>query len=439
MSNATIRDEFRTPCSPEGLQVIEISSDSTRDSTAFYLDCSSWSNDSRLLAFRREASDDGSKPAGLWICDTENDFAVEPIVEYHEGRDAEHNVRNNSAPVPGQSYDSILAPDGKAVYHLIRIADTVEVRKIDIANRKTEVIATAPAPLLSRGHHSISADGKRLCMGNFLGNGKTEGAPWGAYIFDLDSGEHQVIEFGNGFRNMHCAYSPDPSPEASHDLLVGGTSGLLSDGSWLTPPDGSWRWENMPPDEGLGSSILVVRDDGTNWRMLPIGRKKSRFTCHNIWRGSAGSIVAQRYDHAPGLWRSPFLEASPIPVHSEEDKWLGETHPDAHPVDITRKLARADGCHFGFDKSGKHFVSDSDGYCTPECSFLYVGTYHESSTEDPFVSTRYLALPRTSWKTQESHPHAFLSPDGRRVVFQSDFTGRPQVYVAYNFDYPADI
>ncbi|HUU70866.1 MAG TPA: hypothetical protein VM186_15165 [Planctomycetota bacterium] len=69
-------------------------------------------------------------------------------------------------------------------------------------------------------------------------------------------------------------------------------------------------------------------------------------------------------------------------------------------------------------------------------SYLYVGTYVEPEGDDPYGVVKYLLLPRTSWRSQAAHPHAFLSPDGKYVVFQSDFTGQPQVYVAYDFEYP---
>ena len=130
------------------------------------------------------------------------------------------------------------------------------------------------------------------------------------------------------------------------------------------------------------------------------------------------------------------MEAAPVEVASEEELWLGERHPRACPVDITRKVARADSCHFGFDASGKHFVSDSNGYNIAEYSFVYVGAYIEPLDDAPYVKTRYLLLPRTSWKTQPAHPHPYLSPDGNYVVFQSDFTGRPQVHIAFGFEYP---
>ncbi len=423
------RDEFRTPCSPEELQIRQITTDETRDSQAIYLDTPSWTADSRCFAFHRESSTDG-RPAGLWLCEVEDGFAIRPICEYRHGLDP-------ATPSAGMSYGCVLNPDGRCAYHLARVGDCVEVRRIDLKTGREEPVCAAPVPLRSRGAFALSADGERLLMGNFLGDGETEGAPWGAYIFSVNSGDYHVVEFGNGYRNMHCQYAHNPDPAYSHDIVLNAEPAKLSDGSWLTPPDGSWRWQDLPPEDPLGGAIHVVRDDGSNWRMLPIARDPLRVSGgHNTWRGSEYAIVLATYHHPPGRWRAPLLEATPVAAASEDELWLGERHPRGHPVDLTRKLARADACHFGFDASGKHFVSDSDGYAIAQYSFLYVGSYQEPPDEDPYVTTRYLLLPRTSWKTQPAHPHPYLSPDGKYVVFQSDFSGRPQVHVAYGFDYP---
>ena len=126
-----------------------------------------------------------------------------------------------------------------------------------------------------------------------------------------------------------------------------------------------------------------------------------------------------------------------MPVTREDDLWAGMHLPGAQVVDLTRKLPKPDSCHFAFDRSGRHFASDTDGYNNGVYSFVFVGTYCTPAGEDPYVRTRYLLLPRTSWKGQPAHPHPYVSPDGRFVVFQSDYSGRPQVNVACDFEYPA--
>ena len=433
-TEAVERDEFRTPCSPRDIRVVQITSDTTRDSEAFYLDLNSWTADGKRLAFHRGPSDDGARPAGFWLCDVENAFEIAPIHEYR-------NYRPGFESAGDSEYGCVLEPAGSCAYLLERRSDRMLVSRLPLDRPdRREAVCEAPAPLLARGSLSISADGERVCCGVFLGDGRREGAPWGAYVFDVRRGTWRSIEFGNGYRNMHCQYSHDPDSRFSHDILLNASLPRFADGSWLTPPDGSWRFKDLPtlPDD-LGGAYTVVRDDGTDWRMVPLGRDSNmRNGGHNTWRGRTYSVVGSAYHTPPERWRAPLLEAAPLPIGTEADAWLGQRHPNARCVDLTRRLARADSCHFGFDASGVHFVSDTDGYAKAEYSFLYVGTHVQRPGDDPRVETRYLLLPRTSWKTQPAHPHPYLSPDGRYVVFQSDFTGRPQVYVAYEFDYPPD-
>jgi len=439
------RDEFKTPCSPQGLRVLQISTDESRDSEAFYIDCPSWSDDSKLLLFRRHASADWSKKPGYWICSVEEGFKSHPVVEHHEPETYDNPSKKTEA-----SIDCVMDPAGRRVYHIMRMRDKICVFPVNISTgaRDSEPVCTAPAPLRTRGAFSISADGKRLLMGNWLGDGKKEGAPWGATIFELEQGTSRVIEFGNGYRNMHCQYSRNPEPAFSHDILLNVSQPKFADGSWLTPPDGSWRWKDLPaPADNMGGAYTVVRDDGTDWRMVPLGRHPEIHNGgHNVWRGREYSVVTSAYDTRNGRWRAPLLEATPMPVGAAgmtgpqvemlPETWLGQRRPGARVVDLTRYLARADSCHFAFDASGRHFVSDTDGYAKAEYSFLYIGAYVAPSDDEPYVRTRYLLLPRTSWKTQPAHPHPYLSPNGRFVVFQSNFTGRPQVYVAFDFEYP---
>ena len=430
------RDEYGTPVSPDGLRVVQVTSDPDRNSGGVYLDCPSWTPDSRRFLFEREASADGSRKAGLWMCDTEDGFRSWPVMEFDRAEGFHNPGFDGVAGLGGA-----LSPDGSCAYQILRRGRTVEVLRVDLETGRTErqPVATAPAPLRVRGAVSVSADSERLLMGCWLGDGLREGAPWGAIIFNLRSGGSHTVEFGNGYRNMHAQYSHDPDPAFSHDLLLNAHLPKLADGSWLTPPDGSWRFKDLSePADALGCAYTVVRDDGTNWRVAPLGRAPHFVNGgHNTWRGREYSVVSAVYNATPERWRSPLLEAAPVAARDEAELWLGQRHPQAHPVDLTRKVIRADSCHFGFDGTGRHCVSDTDGYNHGPNSFVWIGTYGEEAGGDPFLKTRYLLFPRTSWKGQPAHPHPSLSPDGRFVVFQSDYPGRPQVHVAHGFDYPS--
>ena len=358
----------------------------------------------------------------MWMCDTEDNFGVFPIHEY-SGEDGAHGFA--------------LSPDGSCAFHLEALGERVVLRKVTF-DGKEEIVCEAPQPATRKGQaqiHTVSADGRRVLMGTFLGDGKTEGAPHGAYVFDVVDGTWWPVEYGNGFRNHHSQYSHSLDPDSIYDILVLGNMEQLSDGSWLTPPDGSWRWQDVPPDDGKGCFHNVLKDDGSDWRAVPVGRDESMVSGgHCTWRGREGSVIFSMYENPKGEWCAPLHEASPVRVSADELQ-LGRHISDSSYVDLTRNLLRPDSCHFGFDGTGKHFASDVNGYTYAHFSFVYVGTYHSPADQEPYVTIRFLLHPCASWKSQPAHPHPCLSPDGRFVLFQSDFSGRPQINLAFNFDY----
>ncbi len=177
-AEARERDEFTTPASQPGLRVVQIASDDSRSSENVYMDCNSWTPDSQRFTFWRRPSDDGSKKGGLWLCDTADNFAIRPIVDHDDQPAGIEEFRQNPACFCG----ACLAPDGRNVYAIHRHGDTLKVTRIGVDTGVRETVCTAPAPLTIRGTITISSDSKHLLMGAFLGDGQTEGAPWGAYV-----------------------------------------------------------------------------------------------------------------------------------------------------------------------------------------------------------------------------------------------------------------
>ncbi|HEX7010905.1 MAG TPA: hypothetical protein VF184_13055 [Phycisphaeraceae bacterium] len=84
--------------------------------------------------------------------------------------------------------------------------------------------------------------------------------------------------------------------------------------------------------------------------------------------------------------------------------------------------------HIGTTPCGRYFHADSIGLPAPfgEPGRIIVG----SPKTGRFVDV-CLSHSKTSEKyKQEAHPHAYLSPDFRWVVFNSIRTGKPETYVA---------
>ena len=447
MHEAIERDEFRTPVSPEGLRVVQITSDERRDSHVGLQNTIRWTPDSRHLLFGRDASEDGTVKAGMWVCDTEDRFSIRPVVEWDQ-----FLVSHTQYP---DDVEGTLAytinPDGSSVYMMRRVKGVLELCRVDLDSGQSELLMTAPAPLTSGWMLDASSDGTRVAFHIFLGDGKTEGAPWGLRVFDIENAKTWVVELDNAsHKGAHYrkggGFCPAAQNAGAYDLVTHKRQSLkLSDGAWRTPADGSWRDGAPPEDTSQGYGHLVVfRDDGSDLprspddpaRVIPTPRPPLHITSHACWRGrEARTWVASMYNVTPEKWRVPFVEAWPVEASAEYLR--ADRNPEGGKwVDLTRFVSRADACHFDFDASGRHVVSDTDGYVNPGPCMLYVGTYVEPEEGDPYLKTKLLGIARTSWKTQSAHPHPFPSPDGRYAVFQSDFSGRPQVHLAYDFEYP---
>ena len=429
---------------------MQVTSDTGRTSTVACQYIMRWTPDSKRFFFHRAASDDGSSKAGIWMCDVADGFAISPVYEWDTTLVSHKPYDNTTTGKIAETF--VVNRDGRSLGVIVRNRDVIELCRVDVESRKVETVMTAPAPLSTGWMIDNSADGMRVAFHIFLGDGRTEGAPWGVRIFDLQRGTTWVVELDNlthkGVMYRHGSTFCDSSEHAGMYDLVGHASGSprLADGSWRTPADGSWRHPMPPADTSGGHGYTIVfKDDGSDYprrsddpcRVIPLPRPPAYQTSHAGWRGAATqSWVASMYNTTPQRWRAPFVEAWPTSITGAER--TADANPaDGKWTDLTRFVARADACHFDFDASGRHFVSDTDGYVLPQTCMLYIGTYIEPTCgDDPYFKTKLLGIPRTSWKGQPAHPHPFLSPDGNYAVFQSDFTGRPQINVAYGYGFP---
>ncbi|OPZ30240.1 MAG: hypothetical protein BWZ02_00848 [Lentisphaerae bacterium ADurb.BinA184] len=442
------RDEFRTPFSPKALRVVQVTTDPARDSHMDQQNAIRWTPDSKRFLLRREAADNGAAKPGLWLCDTEDGFAIRPVREWA-------NVLPPFTPTAADAEGSLslaggqLDPAGDSLFEFYQKGGTLELRRVSLETGKAEPLMTAPAPL-STGWMDVSADGEHVLLSVFLGDGKTEGAPWALRVFDVRNRRQWLVELTNKHRKAGAsvyrkgaAFCPGNDHAGVYDILVAVGPARLANGSWLTPPDGSWG--PTPSGDATFDFTCVCRDDGGDYphdgrgpcRVLPLPAPPAYITSHACWRGrSARTFVASMYNVSTTRWRVPFVEVEPAGMEAETVREARAAAPSKW-VDLTRFVSRADACHFNFDGSGRHLVSDTDGYVLPQTCMLYVGAYVEPEHGDaPYLETRLLGLARTSWKTQPAHPHPCLSPDGRFAVFQSDFSGRPQVHVAHGFTYP---
>lgn len=92
-------------------------------------------------------------------------------------------------------------------------------------------------------------------------------------------------------------------------------------------------------------------------------------------------------------------------------------------------MSNEDGTMLVGDGSGTPFdVKDTQGYTIENDPWLYVFDVKRQQTAR-------LAAHNSSWRVldgdrQVTHPHPSFTPDNRKVLFSSDFEGKPAVYLA---------
>ena len=272
-----------------------------------------------------------------------------------------------------------------------------------------------------RGPSSISSDGKRLCGCAFLGDGETENAPFGIFVFDLEAFSVRLIFEGAHFNNMHLQYCRSLDPVLSRDILVQHNHGSVVDASGKT----------IRLVGGDGADLHVIRDDGTNWRDIPIGRDGTVFhTGHEQWRGRMKTVISSVSDRSIGRHR--LFESWPIAT-DDSTSHQGSRIPGARNNDLTRNAEQTNFDHFSMDLSGMHLVARNARQRKGEHLRLFIASF--SREENSVLKVRYLLTPRTvthNW----NKPRPFFSPDVRMVFFHSDLDGPSHVFMATGYRFP---
>jgi hypothetical protein len=81
--------------------------------------------------------------------------------------------------------------------------------------------------------------------------------------------------------------------------------------------------------------------------------------------------------------------------------------------------------HIGLEPSGRLFCADA---CEPDEIIIGSPATNRAAVVCPARASYRRARERRAWA--DSHPHAYISPDLKWVVFNSDRTGTQQIYCA---------
>ena len=181
------RPDLRSERSPKGLEVFQLTTEAHIPGSHIYMEAQIFTPDSRRLVLHRSAHPHGSEPRDpehrYLICDLANPGELTPIT---------HEL---GATAPS------VSPDGETLYYFVNRTEVgggrLELRRVrlDGSGRDTVLVIDGPLPGTSfrpsRPYplSTISADGKRLAISAFLGDGTATGAPWGLLVCDLETME----------------------------------------------------------------------------------------------------------------------------------------------------------------------------------------------------------------------------------------------------------
>jgi hypothetical protein len=256
-----------------------------------------------------------------------------------------------------------------------RVLARVDLKTLE----EEEVFDLSPCPSGRWNVSTISPDERY-----YVSNLRVQGQVWGLYRVDLLRGTWEVFHEHKDICNPH----PQFEPSRGQDLLV-----QLNRGSLIDEEENILR---LVGEEG--ATLYVIDRDGGNLRPLPVGKPHTPpVTGHECWVGDTGRVI--------------LTTADPL---------RGAIHLTAPGDEASRGLWR--GLSFGHisaSSEGKYFVVDdfSNGR-------IYVG-HMENGRMLPLCDTGASCA-----SPQYTHPHPYMTPGHRHVIFNSDRSGLGQVWAA---------
>lgn len=394
--------------SPSGIEVIQLTDEPDVPASHIYMEAQIFTPDSKRLIVHRSAhahgSDQHDPKHRYLLCDLEDNCALSPLTD------------EVGATGPA------ISPDGRRLYYFVNETVTgggkLTLKRVQLDGTGRETMCVVDAPLPGTDFRpsqiyplsTISSDGARIAISGFLGDGATEGAPFGLMVFDIEAGTVELILHGPTWCNLHPQYCRSTEAEARHDILIQENHDNIAD---------AWGQVSRLTG-GLGADIHVIRDDGTNFRSMPWGRDGNEFCQgHQCWRGRTQWAVTSTGTRRPAEAQLIEGKAAPDAGH------VGRATPGGVRNDLSRDFPDPHFYHFGTDIAGTRLVSDA-GPMGVDAS-IYLGEFGEPGV-DALRNWRYLLRPRCTCE-KGVHIHPFLSPDGTMAFFNSNESGLLQAYM----------
>lgn len=394
--------------SPAGLEVVQLTTEPDVPGSHLYMEAQIFTPDSRRFVLHRSAHAHGSSKDDpdhrYLLCDLDDNCALSPLTD-ETGATA-----------------ASVSPDGRWCYYFVNETEpgggrlTLKRVGLDGVGRETILVVDGPLPETdfrpSRIYplSTISSDGERIALSAFLGDGKTEGAPFGLMVFDIAQATVGLIIHGPTWCNMHPQYCRSTDPVACHDILI------QENHDNVAGPDGAVTRLTG----GMGADIHVIRDDGSDFRNMPWGRDGNEFCQgHQCWRGRSEWGITSTSTREPAEAQLIAGLAAPHAGH------VGISTPGGVRNDLSREFPEPLFYHFATDIAGRRLITDM-GPLGMEAS-VWIGQLG-AADDEPITGWQYLLSQRSSHE-KSTHSHPFLSPDGTMGFFNSDESGLLQAYM----------
>ncbi len=402
-----LRNDLRAESAPDDLEVLQLTTGSLPGSH-LYMEAQVFTPDSARLLLHESATAHGSDQNDphhrYLVCDLAEKGKLYPLT-------SEVGV---TAPS--------VSPDGQYVYYFVdktTINGGILILKrvaLDGTDRQTLLVLDTPLPGTNRRPSliyplsTIRADGRKIALSCYLGNGQMDGVLWGLMVFDLPSLSVELILSGQSWCNVHPQYSRSTADEHLRDILIQENHGNLCNAAG----------EIQRLVGGTGADIHVIRDDGTDFRNMPWGRDGNE-SCqgHQCWRGRTAWAITSTGTKQPP--EQQLLESQAVPYTGH----LGAASPQGVRNHLSRSFSDPCFSHFATDINGAHLITDTTA--ADQGGRIWVAALGQPG-QDPLASWTCLAAPRSSW-TKDAHIHPFLSPDGTKAFFNSDESGILQAYM----------
>ena len=207
------------------------------------------------------------------------------------------------------------------------------------------------------------------------------------------------------------------------DLTTGEVNIVLDQKIWLGHPiyrpfdDSTIAFCHEGPHDLVDARMWLINQDGSNERVVR-NHVAGESCTHEFWIPDGSGLAYVSY------------------LKGEQERYIRQYNPETNIDTLLMKMpacshlnSNFDGSLFIGDGSGSPAdVTDSDGYSIENDPWLYI-----MRPADKAIIR--LVKHNSSWRVldgdrQVTHPHPSFSPDGKKVLFTTDFEGKPALYLS---------